>query len=1045
MFLPEICIRRPVTATVIVILLVIFGLIGMGRIGVMLYPDVDFPVVSVSTIWQNARPEEVDNNVTDVLEDSLGGIEGTKHIVSDSYQGVSRITLEFELYKDVDVAAQEVRDKTSTKLFELPDDAEFPIVEKIDINAQPVLWLALYGQRSIEQMTDYADRMIKPAIQRLRGVGDVVIYGQEREVKIWLNRDRLATYNIGVDQVLQAVRSQHVDIPGGKVESPDKEFLIRTMGEFPTETAFNDLIVTYRDGTPIRIKNIGYAEAGREDLYSEARFFSGDIPHKSVAIGVAPRSGANEVAMANLVKKELEQVRKDLPPGLTLDVSSDSSVFTQESIDEVEFQLILGGIMAAVVVLLFLNNLRTALFSSLAIPTSIISAFGIIYACGFTLNNLTMLALVSATGLVIDDSIIMEENIYRHRFGLGKSAMGAALDGSREIGFAVIAATLTLTGVFLPVAFMGGIVGKFFKEFALTMAFAIACSMLVALTIEPMLASRFLKPMGENWIVFRGFNSLMQTGTKAYRRYLAWLLNHNLVVVLIILASVMLGAAFFLLLDREFVTADDQSQFMIMLEAPLSYSIYRTDETVKEAEKLIQEIPEVANYFALSGVSSGGETGANKGLIYVTLVPKDQRDRTQSQIMAIVREKIKQIPDLQGLVSEIGITGGASRDEDIQFVIQGSNLEELDRFSREIMARMAGTPGFVDMDRSLELEKPEIRVNIDRNKAADLGIDARTVSETVGALVGGIDVVEFKSGGESYDVRLRLLQTERALPTDVNRIWMHTQKGETVDLASIVKIETGVGPSVINRMDRQRAVIVYSNLDTTRLKLGQATKILDAIIADVVPQGYKTMYVGRSEAFRETGAYIAFAFMLAVVLTYLVLAAQFESFIHPFSIMMSLPFSFVGAFGMLLLTGNSFNLFSMIAMVLLVGLPTKNGILLVDRTNQLRRQGLSLNEAIVEAAGTRLRPILMTAVSTMAGVIPVALGIGVGAESRQAMGTAITGGLLSSTFLTLILVPIVYSWLDRFTRLKLFSSLKKRIWVQGDEETERTKVKDVLS
>lgn len=1033
MFLPELCIRRPVTATVIVLVLVIFGIIGMGRIGVMLFPDVDFPVISVSTIWQNARPEEVDNNITDVLEDSLGGIEGTKHIVSDSYQGISRIAINFELYKDVDVAAQEVRDKTQVKLYELPTDAEFPIVEKIDINAQPVMWLALYGQRSIEHITDYADRILKPALQQLQGVGDVFVYGQEREVKIWLDRDRLATYKIGVDQIMQAIRSQHVDIPGGKIESPDKEFLIRTMGEFPTEAAFNELIITYRDGNPIRVKDIGHAEAGRQDFYSEARFYSGDGSHKSVAIGVAPRSGVNEVAMAQLVRQRIDKLREELPPGLTIDISSDSSVFIQQSIDEVKFQLILGGIMAALVVLLFLNNVRTALFSSLAIPTSIISAFAVIYAFDFTLNNLTMLALISAVGLVIDDSIIMEENIYRHRFALGKSAYQAAIDGSREIGFAVIAATLTLTGVFLPVAFMGGIVGKFFKEFALTMAFAIACSMLVALTIEPMLASRFLKPMGENWLVFRGFNALMQRGTAVYRRHLAWFLNHRWAVVLLILVSLLLGYLFFHLLDKEFITADDQSEFLVMIETPLSYSIYKTDEKLKQVEQLLQEVPEVDDYFALSGLGSAGAYGSNKGIIYVTLVPKHLRDRSQQAVMAELREKIKRIPDLQGLVSEIGVTGGATRDEEIQFAIQGPALDELDKYSREIVNRMAQTPGFVDMDRSLELEKPEVRINIDRNKAADLGLDMRAIAETVGALIGGVDVVEFKSGGESYDVRLRLLESERELPTDVNRIWIHTQKGEIIDLASIVKLETGVGPSVINRMDRQRAVTIYSNLDTELLKLGDASKILDTIIADIVPTGYTTMYIGRSEVFRETGAYIAFAFLMAIVLTYLVLSSQFESFIYPFSIMMGLPLSFVGAFGLLLITGNSFNLFSMIAMVLLVGLPTKNGILLVDRTNQLRNQGLALNEAIVEAAGTRLRPILMTAVSTMAGVIPVALGLGVGAESRQAMGVAIAGGMISSTILTLMVVPIIYSFLDGFTRLRVFTSLKKKIWVQDGE------------
>ena len=459
---------------------------------------------------------------------------------------------------------------------------------------------------------------------------------------------------------------------------------------------------------------------------------------------------------------------------------------------------------------------------------------------------------------------------------------------------------------------------------------------------------------------------------------------------------------------------------------------------MKQVEKLLQEVPEVDNYFTLSGIGAAGASGANKGLVFVNLVQKNMRSKTQQELMAEFRKKLKQIPDLHGMVSEVGILGGSSRDEDIQFVIQGPDLKGLDKYSREVIDQIAKIPGMVDIDRSLELEKPEVRVIIDRNKAADLGIDVRTIAEAVGALIGGVDVAEFKSGGESYDVRLRLLGTERELPTDVDRLWIHTKNGEIVDLASIVRLETGVGPSVINRLDRQRAVTIYINLDGDIIKLGEATKKIDKIVAEVLPEDYTTMYVGRSETFQETGQYIAFAFVLAIVLTYLILSAQFESFIFPFSIMMGLPLAFVGAFGLLLATGNTFNLYSMLALVLLVGLPTKNGILLVELTNQRRRQGIALNDAIVDAAGIRLRPILMTAVSTMAGVIPVALGIGVGGESRQPMAVAIAGGMLSSTILTLMVTPIIYHYLDGFTRLHIFSFFKKKIWVDEQESTRAT-------
>ncbi|MBN2468457.1 MAG: efflux RND transporter permease subunit [Deltaproteobacteria bacterium] len=1031
MFLPEFCIRKPVAATVMVLLLVVFGIVGMGRLGILLHPDVDFPNVTVSTIWQNARPEEVDNNITDEIEDALGGIQGVKHIYSSSYQGISQTIIEFELYKDVDVGAQEVRDKVTQKLYDLPEDAEYPVIDKLDLNAQPIIWLALYGQRPPEVLTDYADKTIKPLLQKLKGVGNVTIIGREREVKIWINRDRLATYNIGVDEVIEAVKAQHIEVPGGKVESPSKEAIVRTLSEFQTEDAFNQLIVAYRHGNPIRIDDIGYAEAGREDLVTQARYFDGKKTLKAVGIGVAPRSGANEVDIARLVRKEVSIIRGVLPGGMNIDIASDDTVFVEDSINEVKLQLVIGGIMAALVVFLFLQNIRTTIFTSIAIPTSIISTFAAIYAFGFTLNNLTMLALITAVGLVIDDSIIMEENIYRHRFQLKKGAMQAALEGSREIGFAVIAATLTLAGVFLPVAFMGGIVGRFFKEFALTLAFAVASSMFVALTIEPMIAARFLKPGGERIRIFHIFEYGMRKGRDLYRDILDWLLFHRWMVLVLVAVALILGGVFLKKVGKEFLASDDRSEFVIRIETPLSYSISKTDTVMKRVEEIVREVPAIKNYLAFSGYSGQDVRETNKGQMRVTLLPKSERDISQFDVMADLRKKIKEIPDVNAMVSEISVIGSGMRGEEIQFVIQGPDLEGLDALSLELLDRLDTIPGIVDADRTLELGKPEVRVKIDRDKAADVGVRVKAIADTVGALMGGIDVVEFKSGGESYDVRLRLTEEERKFPTDVERLWLRTQKGEPIDLASFVTIETGIGPNVINRMDRQRAVTIYANLegDTT---LGSAQKEISQLLAELLPEGYTYKYIGESEAFQETVYYIAFAFVLAVVLTYLVLSAQFESFIHPLSVMMGLPLSFVGAFGLLYVTGNTFNLLSMLALVLLVGLPTKNGILLVDLTNQLRRRGLPLKDALVEAAGIRLRPILMTAVSTMAGVIPVALGIGIGSEARQPMAIAIAGGMFSSTPLTLLVLPIVYSYLDDISRLKFFAKIKKRLWAEDD-------------
>lgn len=1035
MFLSDFSIRRPVAATVMIVSLVVFGIIGLNRLGISLFPDVDFPMVTVSTVWQNARPEEVDNEITDELEDAVSTVSEIKHIISQSMQGRSRITVEFDLTKDIDVAAQEIRDKVSARIYKLPRDAETPVIDKLDINAQPIIWLAVTGPYAIEELTRIADEQIRPLLQKIQGVGEVRVGGgREKEVQIWLHREELAAYRIGVDEVVEAVRRQHIEIPGGKIESSKKEFLIRTLGEFESPEAFNDLIVAYRHGMPIRIRNLGYAEAGREEGMAVARFTHGGGTERGVGMGVSPRSGANEVAIAQRVRASLPQIRSQIPAGMAIQITNDNTQFIEESIAEIKFQLLAGGIMAALVILLFLQNLRTTLISGLAIPTSIVATFACIYFMGYTLNNMTMLALVTAVGLVIDDAIVMVENIFRHRFSLGKSSMQAAYEGSSEIAFAVVAATAALAGVFIPVAFMGGMVGRFFLQFAVTMAFAIACSLLVALTVIPMLCSRFLTPAKDDSRVFHVFNWMMSGLSRLYRRLLAWFLAHRLVVLVLAAASLVLGGYMFTLVGKEFITAEDQSRFLIRVEAPLSYSIDKMDEVMQRLESKLRPIQEIQSFFSIAGLGGGGVVDSNKGIAFVTMVPKEERTRTQRDVQSQVRAMLREIPDLGGGVTDISPLGGASRNEDIQLVIQGPDIAAIDRHSKEIMDALQGKGGYVGITRDLELGKPEVRVHIDREKAADAGVSVQTIAASVGALLGGRDLTPatYKEGGKSYDIRLRLVREERLLPQDVQRIWVRGKNGDVMDIGNFVRLETGVGPNVINRMDRQRSATVYANLEGKLM--ADAMEEVRAVAEEVLPDGYTYKFTGRAEAFSETLGYIAFAFVLSTVLTYLVLAAQFESFVQPFSIMAGLPLSFIGAFGLLLLLDNTLNLFSMIAMVLLVGLVTKNGILLVDYTNQLRGKGVPVHEALVEAGATRLRPILMTAVSTIAGVIPVALGIGVGSESRQPLAVAIAGGMISSTFLTLGVVPVLYSFLDQAANWRILKAITGRIMAQEDQK-----------
>ena len=1017
MFLPDFSIKRPVASTMMVSALVIFGFIGVSRLGISLFPDVDFPIITITTTWENARPEEVDNEITDKLEDAVSSVSEIKHISSRSMMGQSQIVVEFELSKNLDVASQEVRDKVSVHLSELPDDSDAPMIDKLDLNAQPIMWLAITGQYSIEYLTKIADEQIRPLLQKIQGVGEIRTGGmRKKQIKIWIYRERLAALNIGIDEVINAIKSQHIEIPGGKIETKEKEFLIRTIGELKTFTEFANLIVAYRKGTAIRLKQLGYVEQGREESIATAKFTTKEKgTEKTVALGVTPRSGANEVAIGRKVKKTLPQISKILPKGMHIYFASDNTKFIKNSINEIKFQLIVGAILAAFTILLFLQNFSTTLISAVAIPTSIVATFLCIYSLGFTLNNMTMLALVTSVGLVIDDAIVMVENIFRHRTVLGKDMINAAYQGSSEIAFAVVATTVALVGVFIPVAFMEGLVGQFISQFAITMAFAVACSTFIALTIVPMLSSRFLTLGKSKDInkIFSYFNKMMEVLSDYYEKIIKWLLLHRIVVVVIAFFALFLGGYLFTLVGKEFITAEDQSRFMVRMETPLSYSIDKTDEMLGQIGKLLNDVPEIKQFYLVAGWPS-----SNKGLAFVTMYPKNKRNKSQQEIQVQLRKALKQIPDVKANVSDISPFGAGRRNENIQFVIQGPDINAIDEYSRKLMLRLEQIKGYVGITRDLEIGKPEVRVQINREKAADAGISVKKIGTAVGVLLGGIDVAEYKEGGKTYDIHLSLVRSQKMIPSDVRRIWIRSENGLLMDISNFVKIKVGVGPNAINRLDRQRSATVYANLEGKLL--GDAMPEIEKIANEFLPETYSTMFSGKAETFRETFKNIIFAFILAILITYMVLAAQFESFVQPFAIMLGLPLSFIGAFGMLFLLENSLNLYSMIGLILLVGLATKNGILLIDYTNLLRKEGMEVNEAIVKAGATRLRPILMTAVSTIAGVLPVAFGIGVGSESRQPMAVAISGGMLSSTLLTLIVVPVAYSYCDQLVNIKLF-------------------------
>lgn len=1023
--------------------LVILGLVSYPRIGVDLFPRVEFPIVNITTTLKGANPEIMDIDVTDKLEGAINTINGVKSIVSTSTEGVSVVSVEFVLERDIEQAVQDVREKVSVIRGKLPKDIDEPIIEKVDPDATPIMWFGLSGEKSVRELSTYADEVLKEQFQKITGVGAVRLGGLRlRQVRVWLDRDRLNAYSISSYDVMRSLERQNIELPGGRIESGTKEYTVKIKGEFPAVQDFNNLIISYSRGVPVRLSDIGRAEDAMEEKRSIVRF--GGLP--AVGLGIQKQSGTNTVEIIDRIKKELPDIRSALPPGMKLEISFDQSDFIQRSIREVQHHMIYGGLLAILIVFIFLKDMRTTLISALAIPTSVIATFTLMNIFDFTFNNMTMLALSLSIGILIDDAIIVIENIHRH-IDKGMNPKDAASYATKEIGLAVMATTLAIVAIFLPVAFMKGIIGRFFLQFALTVVFSVMVSLFVSFTLTPMMASRYLKshknpplppfakggdsesptlgkgdlggfssnPHADNRKSFLSTvsNSLERWYKKIedlYRVLLKVALGHRAITIAlatVIFVSSMLMTAF---IGKEFVPPEDQSRFLVRLKAPIDYSVDEIDRLSKKAEDIIRSTPEVKTCFYALGLTAGQ---VNRGIMFISLKPKAERQRTQQEIMADARRKMKEIVGLEATAEDISLLGGGLRNVPIQYSVRGSDLKAVESYSKEIVSQFSKLPGIVDVDTSLETGKPEIRVYIDRDKAADLGVDIATVAEAANFLIGGeVDVTKYKdeAKGRRYDVRARLTPENRANPEDIGRLYVRAEDGKLVELSNIVSIQEAGGPSVINRVDRLRAVTVFANLEDK--PLGQAKAELDSISQKILPPGYSGVYKGAADVMGESFYYLMFAIILGAILAYMILAAQFESFIHPVTVLLSMPLSFIGAFGALFITGMTINLFSLIGLVLLMGLVKKNAILLVDYTNTLRSQGMERREAILTAGPVRLRPILMTTFAIVFGMLPIALGIGEGAETRAPMAIATTGGLITSLLLTLVLVPVIYDVFD---------------------------------
>jgi len=1008
MFLSDTSVKRPVVATVITLALVFFGILGYQRVGIDLFPKVEFPYVTVTTTLFGAAPEVMDTDVTDPIEEQINTIEGVKHITSSSGYGFSQVVVEFELFRDIDSAVQDVRAKVDLAKRKLPTDIDPPIIDKLDINAIPILWLSMSGNLSLQKLGMLADEVLRPQLESIKGVGTIDLDGYaKREIRIWLDRKKLEAHRLTSGDISKALLAKNIELPGGIIESVDREFTVRSLGELRNIEEFNQLVINYQNGAPVRLKDVGWAEDGTEPVRSIARF--NRIP--SIGLSIIPRSGANVVEVARGVKSKLAELQKGLPEGVKVEISFDSSNFIEEAIADVGYDVFLGGLLAAGVMFIFLLSIRSTMITAIAIPTSLITSFGIMHFMGFTRNYMTMLGLSMMVGVVIDDAIIVLENTYRH-MEEGADPMTAAKEGTSEIAFAAMAATFSIAAVFIPVAFMGGIIGRFFYQFGVTVAVSVIASLLIALILIPMLCSRFLKVEARQGKITQFFEGSYEKLENRYRGALAFSLRHRWLIILIAVIILMGSIAILMNLKREFVPKSDESRFMIRIEAPTGSTLQYTDEKMRKVEDLILSEAETKSVF--SAIGTGARKEVNKGYLIVSLQDRQERKRSQHLMMADIRKKVQEIPGVKAYVEYFApIAVGGRRGVPLQFDIKGPELEKLEKISNQIIGEMVRSPGFVDVSSDLELTKPEVRVLVDRNKASDVGVDIREISSAVLQMIGGQEVSKFKDTerAKRYDVRIRLIKDQRMNPEDIALISIRTPRGGLIKLAQVVNVDEGIGPNLINRRDRQRSTTIYGDTSGGKV-LGEAIAEVESLAKRFIPTGYSYSFFGQAEAFKESFQYLIMALVQAIIIVYMVLAMQFNSFLHPLTVMLALPLSTVGAFGALYITGDTISIISMIGMITLTALVVKNSILLVDYTNTLRERGMQRNEAILQAAPVRLRPILMTAVTTSLGVLPVALGYSAGGEVRAGMGRATFGGMFASTLLTLFVVPVAYTLLD---------------------------------
>jgi multidrug efflux pump subunit AcrB len=1085
--LAEICVRRPVFATMLILSLTVVGVFSFSTLGVDLFPKIDLPTITITVVNPGAGPQEIETEITDKVEAAVNTISGIDELRSTSVEGVSQVFVTFLLDKNVDVAAQEVRDKVGLITGDLPETAEEPIIQKLDTDAAPVVRIAVSANKSLREVTDIADKEIKERIESINGVGNVeIIGGATREIHIWVDPDKMRAYNITVPEVVAAVRSQNMEVPGGRVDEGARELTVRTMGRIVNPADFNNIAISSRGNYAVKISDIGYTADESEEQRTSARLNG----QPAVTLVVSKQSGQNTVSVADAVKERLKELEPALhKKGVQTQIVGDQSVFIKAALDSIETHLVEGGLLAALVVFLFLWNIRSTFIAAIAIPTSIVATFGLMAAMGYTLNQITMLALTLMVGIVIDDAIVVLENIFRFVEEKGYGAFQAAIEGTREIGLAVMATTMSLLAVFLPVGFMGGIVGRFMSSFGFTSSFAIAVSLLVSFTLTPMLAARLIKReapaegpgtgvppsegdapagladeskvvAGEPGALATVHETAAEEATDAppseeaaepratrelhaphsskesrwyrpidrtYTAMLRFSMSHRWVIVLACVLVIVSIVPLFMLVGKNFLPVDDQSQFEVSVRAPEGATLAATSTLVEKIATDIRQLPGVTD--TLVTIGGGQQQTVNAASIYVKLMDIHDRDQTQDDLMREAREVLSRYPkELRTSVQQVAaISGGGFRNADIMYVIGGPDLQKLIEYSQQLQEKMKTIPDVVDVDSTLIVGKPEVRVHIDRARAGDLGVKVGDIAQALNVLVAGQEASTFNAGTDQYEVRVRAVGQARTSPESLSNLFVQSTKAGWTNLSNLVTVEEATGPSAIDRLNRQRQVTLLGNVKPGGSQAAVIEKMNQFVKELNVDPSYTTGLAGRSKELGKAGYYFMLAFTLSFIFMYMILAAQFESFIHPVTILLTLPLAIPFGILSLLLTGQSVNIFSGLGLLLLFGVVKKNAILQIDHTNELRSHGMERMEAIIQANRDRLRPILMTTVALVAGMLPLTLSTGPGAGTNRSIGVLVVGGQSLCLLLTLLAVPVFYSLFDDVAQSRIFS----RVWTRA--------------